>query len=91
MLEKANQETMRALKTNDGSAPVTAGRKVSTVEAYRKVEDIPSSREPGHHGEHCAHATSNAGASLWLHMARDLACGLSLAVPIAAVSKPAHA
>ncbi len=45
MLEKANQETMRALKTNDGSAPVTAGRKVSTVEAYRKVEDIPSSRE----------------------------------------------
>ena len=36
---------MRALKTNDGSAPATAGRKVSTVEAYRKVEDIPSSRE----------------------------------------------
>ena len=45
MLEKANQETMRALKSNDSSGPVTAGRKVSTVEAYRKVEDIPSSRE----------------------------------------------
>ena len=36
---------MRALKSNDSSAPVTAGRKVSTVEAYRKVEDIPTSRE----------------------------------------------
>ena len=45
LLEKANRETMRALKSNDSSAPVTAGKKVSTVEAYRKVEDIPNSRE----------------------------------------------
>ena len=45
LLQKANRETMRALKSTDGAAAVTAGRKVSAVEAYRRVEDIPSSRE----------------------------------------------
>ena len=45
LLAKANNETMRALKSNDSSGPVTIGRKVSTIEAYRKVEDIPSTRE----------------------------------------------
>ena len=61
MLQKANQETMRALKTNDGSATVTAGRKVSTVEAYRKVEDIPSSRELA------IMVSTSAGDSVSLH------------------------
>ena len=45
LLQRANQETMRALKSTDGATAVTAGRKVSAVEAYRRVEDIPTSRE----------------------------------------------
>lgn len=36
---------MRALKSTGGSTAATAGRKVSAVEAYRRVEDIPTPRE----------------------------------------------
>ena len=54
---------MRALKSNDSSGPVTAGRKVSTVEAYRKVEDIPSSRELAIMVSTTAHLASASGLS----------------------------
>ena len=45
LLQKANQETMRALKSGDGTAQVTVGRKVSAVESYKRIDDIPTSRE----------------------------------------------
>ena len=36
---------MRALKSGDGTAQVTVGRKVSAVESYKRIDDIPTSRE----------------------------------------------
>ena len=46
LLKQANENTVRLLKSGAGdSGGAATGRKVSSVEAYRSVDEIPTSRD----------------------------------------------
>ena len=46
LLKVANENTMKMLKSGGGeSGGAVVGRKVSSVEAYKSVEEIPTSRD----------------------------------------------
>lgn len=46
LLRRVNEETLRALRQKDGEAPLAGtGRKVSEVESYRKIGELPAVRD----------------------------------------------
>lgn len=46
LLRRVNEETLRALRQRDGEAPLAgSGRKVSEVESYRSIGELPPVRD----------------------------------------------
>jgi nucleosome binding factor SPN SPT16 subunit len=45
LLRRVNEETLRRAQAKDSDAPTVSGRKVSEVESYRTISDLPAVRD----------------------------------------------